>query len=83
VDPVLGGVVVKREQLLEIVGDLRGGLGELRPVGGLERPRGVEGVAAVLGVPDLGQGLLRPRMRRFRERTKNIRDLVVVMPISA
>lgn len=31
VDPVLGGVVVEREQLLEVVGDLRGGPGNVAP----------------------------------------------------
>jgi hypothetical protein len=34
--PVLGRVVVERQQLVEVVGDLRDGLAELRPVGGLE-----------------------------------------------
>jgi hypothetical protein len=60
--PVLGGVVVERQQLVEVVGELRDRLGKLRPVGGIERLRGVQGVAAVLGVPDLGQGLLRSGM---------------------
>jgi hypothetical protein len=61
-DPVLGREVVEREQLAEIVGDLRDRLRELHPVAGLEGLHGVEGVAAVLGVPDLGQRLLRPGM---------------------
>jgi hypothetical protein len=66
VNPVLGGVVVERQQPLEIVGDLRNGLAELRSVGCFEAAHGIEGVLLVLGVPDLGQGLLRPRMRRLR-----------------
>jgi hypothetical protein len=81
--PVLGGEVVEGQQLVEVVGDLRGGFGELRPVGGLERCRGVEGVGPVLGVPDLGQRLLRPRMRRFRQRPEHVGDLVHLMPTSA
>jgi hypothetical protein len=63
VDPVFGGEVVERQQLGQVVGDLRGGLGELRPVGGVERLHGVECVLLVFGVPDLGQCLLRPGMR--------------------
>ena len=65
-DPVLGWVVVERKQLVEIVGDLRDRLRELRPVASLEGLHGVEGVTAVLGVPDLGQRLLGPGMRRAR-----------------
>ena len=34
--PVLGGVVVERQQLVHVVGDLRGGLGELGAVAPLE-----------------------------------------------
>ena len=37
VDPVLGGVVVERQQHVEVVGDLRDGLGPLGAVVGLER----------------------------------------------
>ena len=33
---MLGGVVVEREQMVQVVGDLRGGLGELGAVGSLE-----------------------------------------------
>jgi hypothetical protein len=33
-------------------------------------------VAAVFGVPDLGQRLLRPEMRRLGERPEHVRDLV-------
>jgi hypothetical protein len=54
VNPVLGGVVVDGEQLLEVIGDLRDCLGELRTVGGLEGLRRGAGVVLVLGVPDLG-----------------------------
>ena len=42
---MLGGEVVERHPFVEIVGDRRDGLGELRPVTGLERARGVEGSA--------------------------------------
>jgi len=54
-DPVLGWEVVEREQLLEVVGDLRRGLGELRPVSVLERLGRFAGVVLVLGGPDLRQ----------------------------
>jgi hypothetical protein len=56
---VLGRVVVEREQLAQVVGDLGDGFGELGAVGELERGHGAAGVIAVLGVPDFGQGLLR------------------------
>jgi hypothetical protein len=83
VDPVFGGVVVEREQLVEVVGELGCGLGELRPVGGLERPGGVQGVPAVFGVPDFSQGLLRSRVCGLRERAEDVCDLVKLMPTSA
>src|SRR4051812_22360915 len=66
VDPVLGGEVVERQQLVDVVGDLPDGFAELRPVRRRERGHRVQGVPAVLGVPDLGQRLLRPRVRRLR-----------------
>jgi hypothetical protein len=66
VDPVLGRVVVEREQLLLVVDDLSDGFAELGAVGELERGDGAAGVVAVLGVPDLGQGLLRGRVGRLR-----------------
>src|SRR6478672_13023427 len=69
---MLGWVVVEREQLLDVVGDLGGRLGKLGPVRGLERFHGVMSVAFVLGVPDLAEHLLRARMRRLRQRSKNI-----------
>lgn len=47
-DPVLGWEVVEREQLLQVVGDLRRGLGELRPVRVLERLGRFAGVVLVL-----------------------------------
>jgi hypothetical protein len=62
VDPMLGWEVIEREQLIEVVGELLGGLGELRPVGGPELRGGVEGMVFVLGVPDLGERLLRSGM---------------------
>src|SRR3954452_14943138 len=74
--PMLGWVVVEREQLLDVVGDLGDRLGKLGPVRGLERFHGVVSVAFVLGVPDLAEHLLRARMRRLRQRSKNLRYLV-------
>jgi hypothetical protein len=56
---VLGRVVVEGEQHVEVVGDLRGCLGPLRPVAGDERACGLLGVLAVFGVPDLGECGLR------------------------
>jgi hypothetical protein len=56
VDPVLGREVVDREQDVDVVGDLRDGFAELGGVGRFEGSRGVQGVAAVFGVPDLGEG---------------------------
>jgi hypothetical protein len=53
-DPVLGRVAVEREQLVHVVGDLRGRFGELGAVGQFEGGHGAAGVVAVLGVPDLG-----------------------------
>jgi hypothetical protein len=73
---VVRGVVVEREQLIKIVGDLRDRLGELRPIGGLERLHRRLGVGLVLGAPDLGQGILRPGMSGLRQRGQNIRRLV-------
>ena len=46
--PVLARVVVERQQLVRVVGDLRGGLGELRAVGGPESLHRGEGVRLVL-----------------------------------
>ena len=65
VNPVLGGVVVERQQPLEIVGDLRDGLAELRSVGGFERAHGIEGVLLVLGVPDLASAFFAPGCADF------------------
>jgi hypothetical protein len=53
---VLGRVVVEREQLVEVAGDLRDCLGELRSVGGLERGDGVQTAWQILdaeGLPRL------------------------------
>jgi hypothetical protein len=64
--PVLRGEVVERQQFAEVVGDLRDGFGEFGAIGQLERGDGAAGVVAVLGVPDLGQGLLRTGVRGLR-----------------
>ena len=53
VDPVLSRVVVEGEQNVEVLGDLRDGLGPLDPAVGGERLRGGFGVLLVLDVPDL------------------------------
>jgi hypothetical protein len=76
VNPVLGGVVVKGQQLVFVVGDLGDRLGELGAVGGGERRHRRPGVVFVLGVPDLGQGLLRARVRGLGQRAEHVRDLV-------
>ncbi len=73
---MFGGEVVDREQDIDVVGDLRGGLAELRPVGGIEGGDGGQGVPLVLGVPDLREGLLRPGMRRGRQGGEDVADLV-------
>ena len=73
---MLGGIVVERQQLLEVVGDLRDRLGELGAVGGFERSDSSEGVRLVFGVPDLGEGLLRAGMRRLRQRREDVAGLV-------
>jgi hypothetical protein len=80
---VLRRIVVEREQLVEIVGDLRDGLAELSTVGQLERRDGAAGVVAVFGVPDLGQGLLRAGVGGLGQRGEYVADLVDVMPTSA
>jgi hypothetical protein len=72
VHPVLGGVVVEREKLVQVTGDLRRSLRELRSVGGVERLRCLPGVLLVLGAPDLGQGLLRARAGGPGQRSQDI-----------
>jgi hypothetical protein len=54
-DPVLGWVVVERQQRVEVLGDLRDGLGPLRAVVDRERLGGDLGVLAVGRVVDLGE----------------------------
>ena len=82
-DPVLGRVVVEGEQLVQVVGDLGDGFGELGAVGQFERGDGASGVVAVICVPDLGQGALGRRVSRLRQRRQNVGNLVDVMPNSA
>jgi hypothetical protein len=74
--PVLGGIVVEREQLVEVVGDLADGFAELRAVGQLEPGDRAAGVFTVLGVPDLRQGLLRAGVRGLGERSEDVADLM-------
>jgi hypothetical protein len=73
---VLGRVVVEGEQFVEIVDDLRDGLGELGAVGELERGDGAAGVVAVFGVPDLGQGPFRGRVGGLGQCGQYVADLV-------
>jgi hypothetical protein len=82
-NPVLGGVVIEGEQLVEIVGDLRDRFGKLGPIGRREPAHGVEGMSFVLGIPDLRERLFRPRMRAVGQRPEHVRDLVELMPTSA
>ena len=56
-DPVLGGEVVEGQQRVQVIEDLRDGLGVLGAVSGLERLHRGERMRLVLGVPDLGQRL--------------------------
>jgi hypothetical protein len=81
--PVLGREVVEGPQLGGVVGDLRGGLGELGAVGGLEGVDRGPGMVFVLGAPDLGQRLLRPRVGGLGQRGQHVGDLVKLMPTSA
>jgi hypothetical protein len=62
---VLGREVVERQEPVEVVADLVGGLGPLRSELGIEAPSGGDGVVAVLGVADLGQHLLRGGLHRL------------------
>jgi hypothetical protein len=76
VHPVLGRVVVERQQLVHVVDDFGDRLGELRAVGELERGHRAAGMRTVFGVPDLRQGPLRPRVRGLRQRREDVGDLV-------
>ena len=75
-DPVLGWVVVEGEQLVQVTGDLRGCLGELRAEQRGERIRRGACFLLVLGVPDLGQRLLRGGMRRLRHGAEDVGDFM-------
>jgi hypothetical protein len=65
-DPMLGREFGEREQNIDIVGGLRNSLRKLRSVGSAERGHRVLSVPAILGVVDLRQSFLRPRVRRLR-----------------
>lgn len=64
--PALGGEVVECEELVGLVGDLLGRFRLLRSIGALEVLDCLLSVAAVLGVADLLQGLLRAGLSRLR-----------------
>jgi hypothetical protein len=83
VDPVLGRVVIERQELLGVVGDLGDGLAELRAIGVGEGPDRLLGMGFILRPPDLGQVLLRARVRRFGQRREDVAGLVELMPTSA
>ena len=76
VDPVLGGKVVERQQLVQSSVIFATALGNFAAVGGLERLHRVEGVTVVLGVPDLGQRLPRPGVRALGQGAQHVGDLV-------
>ena len=59
VDPVLGGLVVEREDRVNVVGHLCGGFGPLGPLGLREPFHGCQRAVLVLGLRDL-------RMRHLR-----------------
>jgi hypothetical protein len=69
---MLAGVVVERQQHVDVLGDLRDRLGPLGAVVGLERLDRLQGVVAVLGVVDLGERGFRTWVRRLRQGGKNI-----------
>ncbi len=62
---MLGGVVVERQQLVQVIGDLCSRLRELRAVGRVEGLRRGAGVVLVLGAPDLREGFLRSWVSGF------------------
>ena len=82
-DPVLGRVVIEREEHINVVGDLRRRFGPLGPIGDLERLHTLECVVFVLGLPDLGQRGPRARLGRFGQAVENVRRFVKLMPTSA
>lgn len=82
-DPVLGGEVEERQQLSLIVSDLLDGPGELRAVELGERLDRRLGVVAVLGVVDVLDRLLRPRLRGLRQGAEHVGGFVNPAPLFA
>jgi len=74
--PVLGGVVVEREQLVQVVGDLGDGLGPFGAVVGFERLGSCAGVVVIGGVVDFCECLVRTWTGRLRQGGKDIGELV-------
>ncbi len=62
--------------MVSVIGDLRGGRRELRPVSGAEGLHRGDGVLLGLGTPDLRQCLLRARVRGLRQRGESIRGFM-------
>jgi hypothetical protein len=65
VDPVLGGVVVEREEHVDVLGGLRDRFGPLGAVVGLECSDRRQGMVLVLGVVDLGERGFGARLTRL------------------
>lgn len=71
-DPALGGKVVERQQLLDVVGDLLHRLGPFRAVDVHEDGDRLEQVLAVLGVVDVLQSPAGSGLRRLRQGVDDI-----------
>jgi len=72
---VFGGIVAEREHV-EVVGDLRRGLGALGAVLGGERLRGGQRAGLVLGVGDLRERLLGAGVGGLRQGSQHVPGLV-------
>lgn len=68
---MLGREVEEGQQYVEVVGDLRCGLGVLGKLGG-EDAGGVDGVGTAVGIPDRPQQLLGARMQPLGQGRQNV-----------